>query len=245
MPDPWSFPVDPATPRRRPDAMILPPADPASGEVDAGPWHSRDARVPMPFARDGFEPRLLAYWQRDEHCPRGRHLWDALVVHSAEAVPFLADDDVERVRFRMRLTCVRCGLVHDVHGIREDDGRPRTERVDPVPIRSGRLLAQQVEGGGRGDLSSWAVHDNPAAPAVGFMTWARGPRGRRYFSGRLHAWPDGVSVQGPTPSLCLARLAAAPAGGPVAPTATAVTTVAAARPSSRVGVSAPLHRPRR
>ena len=196
--------MNPARPaRRRNDAMILPPVDSASGGVRGGPWHVRDVRVP-----------LLAYWRRDDRCPTGRHLWDVLVVHSSDGVAFVADDDVERRRFRMRLTCVRCGLVDDVRGIREEDCQYRSTHVDPVPLRSGRLLAQQVDDGGRGDLSTWAVHDDPAAPAVGYISWGRGPRGRRYFSGRLHQWPDGVAVNGPNPAACLAKLANAPAGGP-------------------------------
>ena len=194
--------------------MILPPVDPASGEASAGSGYARDVRVPTPFGPDDFDARLLAHWRRNDRCPTGRHLWDVLVVHSSEGVPFIADDDVERLRFRMTLTCVRCGLVDDVHGVCEDDGQPRTAHVDPVPLRSGRLLAQQVEDGGRGDLSTWAVHDDPAAPAVGFIVWGRGPRGRRYFSGRLHLWPDGGAVQAPTPAACLDKLATAPAGGP-------------------------------
>ena len=159
------------------------------------------------------------------------------MVHSSEGVPFIADDDVERLRFRMTLTCVRCGLVDDVRGICEDDGQSRSAHVDPVPLRSGRLLAQQIEDGGRGDLSTWAVHDDPAAPAVGFMAWGRGPRGRRYFSGRLHQWPIGVPVQAPTPAACLTKLATAPGGGPAANG-----TTVAAQPATR---STAQHGPRR
>jgi len=84
---------------------------------------------------------------------------------------------------------------------------PRTARVNPVPLRAGHLLAQQVDdaSGGR-DLSTWAVHDDPEAAPIGVLTWGRGPRGGRYFSGRLYAWPDGVSVRALTPDTCLVKL---------------------------------------
>ena len=202
-----------ATPRR--PVMFLPAADDASGEVTSPPLIG-DVRIPVPFGRDDFEPRLVAYWRRTEQCPTGRHLWDAIVVSSYDDVPFIADDDVERRRFRMKLTCVRCGLVDDFRGIAEDDGASRTARVDPAPLRSGRLFAQQVDGdrGGRRDTSSWAVHDDPETAPVGFISWGRGPRGGRYFSGTLYAWPSGVSVRAAAPEACLAKLAKAPAGGP-------------------------------
>jgi len=67
----------------------------------------------------------VAYWRRTVQCPTGRHLWDAIVVNSREDVPVVADDDVERRRLGMKLTCVRCGLVDDWRGIAEDDGASR------------------------------------------------------------------------------------------------------------------------
>jgi len=196
-------------------AVILPAADAASGKV-ASPWLVGDLRVAMPFGRDDSEPHLVAYWCRSVQCPSGRHLWDAIVVNSRENVPVVADDDVERRRLRMKPTCVRCGLIDDCRGVSEDHGTPRTAPVELVPLRAGRPLAHQVDGdrGGRRDLSSWAVHDDPDAAPIGFMAWGCGPRGGRHVTGRLYTWPDGVSVRAATPEACLAKLVKAPGGGP-------------------------------
>jgi len=112
--------------------LILSAADDASGEVTS-PWLVSDVRIPTPFGRDDFEPRLIARWRRTGQCPTARHLGDAIVVRLDHGVPFIADDDIERRLFRIKFTCVRRGLVDDVCGISEDDGDYR--RVTQPQVR--------------------------------------------------------------------------------------------------------------
>jgi hypothetical protein len=189
--------------------MILPAVDSASGAVRS-PWPLVDGRVPTEFPR-GDDPRLVGAWrQRSDACPTGRHLWDAIETTTSENVPFIADDDVERLRFQMRLTCVRCGLVEHLRGIQEYPYPSESRQVNPVPLQSGALWAQQIDGhDGRSDLSTWAVHDDPHTAPVGVIAWGCGPRGRRYFTGRRFTWLPGASVQGATPQAVLAKLARA------------------------------------
>jgi hypothetical protein len=197
---------------RLPGAMVLPVVEPCSGEV-SGPPLVVDLPVPVPFAHDR-PPHLLAHWARTEQCPNGRHLWDVIVATAPEGGED-EDDCVDRVPFRMVLTCVRCGSIERLAGVREDDRRGWwSSSVDPVPLRCGSLVAQQV-GGFRhgGDSSSWTVHADGDPVPVGVMAWARGPRGRQYFKGRLDTWPTGRTVQGSTPGGCLRKLAMANAAG--------------------------------
>src|SRR3954466_13340441 len=172
-------------------AMVLPYADRADGEVDGPRCHS-DARVPVGFSYDR-PPRLVAWWDRPEQCPSGRHLWDAIVARGEDRRPGAPDSEEEEwARFRMRLTCVRCGRIEQLEGVLENDRDQRGGRVNPVPLCAGRLLAQEVDAGGYdGGFSRWLVHDGPDAVAVGVIVWGRGPRGRHYFAGRLDAWPEG------------------------------------------------------
>jgi hypothetical protein len=186
--------------------MVLPYADPGDGEVD-GPRSYSDARVPVGFSYDR-PPHLIASWDRSERCLTGRHLWDAIVARGPDTRPGAQDSDEEEwARFRMRLTCVRCGRVEQLEGVLENEGRQHGGRVSPVPLRSGHLLAQEVHtGGDDGQFSRWLVHDRPDGPAVGVIVWGRGPRGRRYFAGRLDTWPQGQIVEAPTPQACLRKL---------------------------------------
>jgi hypothetical protein len=93
-------------------------------------------------------------------------------VTAPDGVPGREDDDadVQRLRFRLALTCVRCGRIERLEGLTDDDGH-RGSRVDPEPLRAGALLAQQI-GGDRygGDLTSWAVHDRPDRAPIGCIT---------------------------------------------------------------------------
>jgi hypothetical protein len=187
-------------------AMVLPYADRADGEVDGQRCYS-DARVPVALSYDR-PPHLIASWDRPEQCSSGRHLWDAIVARSPDTRPGAPDSDEEEwARFRMRLTCVRCGRIEQLEGVLENEGRQHGGRVSPVPLRAGRLLAQEVDAGGYdGDFSRWLVHDGPEGSAVGVIVWGRGPRRRRYFAGRLDAWPEGQIVEAPTPEACLRKL---------------------------------------
>src|SRR4051812_16280385 len=141
-----------------PTAMVLPYADGADGEVD-GPGCYSDARVPVGFSYDR-PPRLLAWWDRPEQCPNGRHVWDAIVARGADGRPGAPDTDEEEwARFRLRLTCVRCGRIEQLEGVLENERDQRGGRVSPVPLRAGRLLAQEVDGCYSDGFSRWLVHD--------------------------------------------------------------------------------------
>jgi hypothetical protein len=107
----------------------------------------------------------------------------------------------------MRLTCVRCGRIEQLEGLLENERDQRGGRVCPVPLRAGRLLAQEVDASGDGAFSTWLVHEGPDTAPVGLIVWERGPRGRRYFAGRLDSWPEGQVVEAPTPEACLRKLA--------------------------------------
>jgi hypothetical protein len=198
--------------------MVLPYADPASGEIRAS-GHRWDSRVPVAFDRE-WPAYLIACW-RGFGCPSGRHLWDAIVATADADPPYRPSrgaagtaaapdenaDKGEWQRFRLRLTCVRCGQIYRLDGIAEDaSGR---HQVDPVPLRAGHLLAQQIGGdsGASADLTTWAIHDRDDGPVVGAIHWGCTPRGRRYYAGRLDTWPDGQSVQASTPAACLRRIA--------------------------------------
>lgn len=108
-----------------------------------------------------------------------------------------------RQLFDARLVCARCGHVEAWRGTRQ----VRTLRtLDPVPLVSGQLRAQQVEGG---VFPTFTVYD-AAGARVGVLTWARGPRGRRYFEGRLGSLSgaaDDLSAAGDSPLAVLRKLA--------------------------------------
>jgi hypothetical protein len=184
-------------------AMVLPPFDPTSGDVDA--WgHRWDVRVPAAVERD-WVPRPLACHVKSDRCPDGRHLFDAIEASGTETW----DEETERSsqRFRLVLTCVRCGLVEPIEGTWDSTTSRRT-RLDPVPLRAGTLRAQQAttaKGWGR-DSDSYLVHDGAGA-VDGVIDWARGRRGRAYYVGRLRDWPAGQHIEAPTPAGCLRKLA--------------------------------------
>jgi len=154
------------------DRMILPAAEVASGEV-SGHRLMFDDRIPIRVSHDR-PARLLGYWDRPGQCPDARHLWDAIVATAPEVVPDRQDDyeDDERLRFRLALTCVRCGRIERLEGVTDQDGHYGSPRVDPQPLRVGSLLAQQVGGDGYGgDLASWVVRDRPGRAPIGCITW--------------------------------------------------------------------------
>ena len=199
------------------DRMILPTADAASGEV-GGHRLLCDDRIPIRLSHDR-PASLLGYWNRPAQCPDGRHMWDAIVATAPDVEPG-PEEDEDRLRFRLALTCVRCGRIERLEGVMHDKSRCGPRRVDPEPLRAGGLLAQQV-GGDRygGDLTSWVVHDRPDRAPIGCITWGRGLRGRHYFQGRFDAWPGDQTVEAATATGCLRKLAKAGwacAGGDVA-----------------------------
>src|SRR4051812_12759923 len=94
-----------------PERMILPTAELASGEV-SDHLLLCDDRIPIRLAHHG-PARLLAYGDRPARCPDGRHLWDAIVATRPDVAPGPEGDeeDEDRPRFRLALTCVRCGRI--------------------------------------------------------------------------------------------------------------------------------------
>jgi len=190
--------------------MILPTAEIASGEV-SGHRLLCDDRIPIRLSYER-PARLLGYWDRPAQCPNGRHLWDAVIATAPDLQPDREDDeeDEDRLRFQLALTCVRCGRIELLEGVTHADGLCGPGRVDPEPLRAGGLLAQHV-GGDRygGDLTSWAIHDRPDHAPIGCITWGRGLRGRHYFQGRFDAWPGGRLVEAATAAGCLRKLAKA------------------------------------
>src|SRR3954463_8336966 len=129
-----------------PERMILQTANVPSGEV-IGHRLLCDDRIPIRLSYDR-PAHVLGYWDRPSQCPDGRHLWDAIVATAPEVAPSPEADDaeVERARFRLALTCVRCGRIERLEGLTEEDGRSGPRRVDPQPLRVRGLLAQQVGG---------------------------------------------------------------------------------------------------
>jgi hypothetical protein len=187
-----------------PGRMILPTAEAASGEV-SGHRLLCDDRIPSRLSHDR-PARLLGYWDRPAQCPDGRHLWDAIVATAPDVAPG-PEEDEDRLRFRLALTCVRCGRIEGLQGVMHDDGRCGPRRVEPKPLRAGGLLAQQVgtdQYGG--DLTSWAIYDRPDGAPVGCISWGRGIRGRHYFQGRFDAWSGGETVEAATATGCLRKL---------------------------------------
>src|SRR3954464_13459197 len=93
------------------DRMILPTAEMASGEV-SGHRLLCDDRVPIRLSHDR-PARLLGDWRRPARCPDGRALWDAVVATAPGVEPDREDDDEyeDQLRFRLTLTCVRCGRI--------------------------------------------------------------------------------------------------------------------------------------
>lgn len=184
--------------------MVLPQFDPAMppGLARAVSW--ADVRVPAPFDQD-LPARPLSCHTRPSQCPDGRHLFDAIETTTPET----GDQQTGKFTqaFRLVLTCIRCGLVEPREGT-QDTTRPQATAVDPVPLRAGRLRAQQVS-----CPTSWSrytdsflVHDRDDV-VVGAIHQAHGRRGRAYYTARLHAWPTRHHVQAATPAGCLRKLA--------------------------------------
>ena len=121
-------------------------------------------------------------------------------------------DEEEWVRFRLRLTCVRCGRIEHLEGVLENERERRGGHVVPLPLRAGRLLAQQVDGGRYGgDLTSmWLVHDEAgrdhrSASSAG----GEAPAGATISAAGWTPGRQGQTVQAPTPEACLRKLARA------------------------------------
>lgn len=200
-----------------PLGMVLPEHDPSTGEVHRT-WSARwrDSRVPAVGGLDAA-PRVVGHYRRSEGtCEQGRHLFDAIEDDTADprTSELLGDEFGERwVRFRLTLTCVRCGIIERLGGLRDqEDDRSRPTAVSAVPLRAGAFRAQQIDRGsdwGRsaGDLTTWTVHEGDNPHPVGVITWGSTPRGRRYFVGRLDAWPEGSTVEAPTAAACLRKIA--------------------------------------
>jgi hypothetical protein len=197
---------------------MIPPAVDVHGDVLDVPDLWRDVRVPRPLSWDGNPAHLLAGWRRTDQCPDGRHMWDALVaqeqITDAAVLGALSpgDEYAEALRFRLTLTCLRCGVIERLAGVRQEERGESSGQVDPVPLKAGTLRAQQVDTSGRHavrghELAVYVVHRGSAAEPVGSIAWGRGPRGRRYFAGRLHSWPAGQGVEASSALACLRKLA--------------------------------------
>lgn len=190
--------------RSPPAAMVLPLADPATGELTIA-RHLADARVPTPFPT-GRQPAVLGAEIRTDRCLDGRHLWDAVIV-SAPGEPSESEDDPP-LPFRLVLTCIRCGLVRELRGRLEGSEDRYDRRLDPVPLEAGCFIAQQIRADSSdGELSTWAVHDRADGPPIGAIGWARGRRGRRYYVGVLEPEHGGTLVETTTPLAALRKLA--------------------------------------
>lgn len=205
--------------------MICPAVRSSSGVTVSG---APDVRVPSWLLHD-HQPCLLAFWRRDERCPDGRHLWDALIAYGQETDtdPDSGAGTSDRDRavtvqpFRLVLTCTRCGVVEDLRGESWWDGVGRGTRVHPVPLRAGDLLAQQVYPWGPrtgvrdaedGLTGEWTVHGlYTGETVIGRISPVPPRRGgaRIKHVGRMSTWPDGVTVTGGSPLAALRKLARA------------------------------------
>lgn len=187
--------------------MILPPLHPGETRVDttASVTYS-DPRVPDRFGLDGDDPHVAGISRCTR--PEGRHLFD-VIEHARDEYEPRDPDALERPdrgyleQFRARLTCVVCGYVESWEGTRRLQSR---ERIEPDVLLAGGLQAQHTGGG---SLPTYAVYDLTGAPA-GIIAWARGPRGRAYFTGRLgsrHGEVGDPCAEGPTVAAVLRKLA--------------------------------------
>lgn len=218
-------------------AMVLPPLDPREGAVTRDTADLFDDRVPPPFHRYGDEhwARPVGYYQGRRQpgpgagysdvpgpCnPTGswasnRHLFDALMSEEGDVYE---GDDLRPSRFRLVLTCVRCGAVRALAGQLDAEGGDRdVTMLDPVPLQAGPLLAQQIhyEPPSWGvDSAQWTIYRD--GQLVGWMATERGQRGARYVAGALGRRGDSTpAVKAPTAIAVLRKLAKvdalAPAG---------------------------------
>ena len=193
-----------ATPRTL-QSMVLPYAEPSSGAFVVH-IHLTDSRVPVGFPSAG-PPYALGAEIRTEQCPDGRHLWDA-VLATGHPAPTGDDDADEQLPFRLALTCLRCGLLRQLRGLVDDSGRYGDGGLDPVPLRAGQLLAQQIRRDRHdGELTTWAVHDHSAGLPLGAIGWSRSRRGRLFYVGVRYSETHDVRVEAPTPITALRKLA--------------------------------------
>lgn len=208
-------------------SMIVPPVD-RQGVIPGSRLEYDDQRLPRRIGRysdDEREVRPLGYYngpddgpcappaERGEHrmarWGQQRHLFDA--IYTSGQQHYGDDDQPTPVELRLVLTCVRCGVVMRVTGTAdsdEDGGVHEVTQLDPVPLQAGELLAQQVRADrtwAREVDATWAVYRDGAL--VGSLTSSRGPRGRRYVSGRLYAGDQ--KADGPSAIAVLRKLAAA------------------------------------
>ncbi len=199
----------PRTPNRLvrgsvPRGMVLPPVDGLGYVQDAWRVSLADTRVPRPF--DGTDGEVRATGS-SSRCADGqpRHLWDILETTEWRETEDERGEWIEEAKFREVLTCVHCGLVAERRGTRRDK---QLGRLDVEAMRSGSLVAQQVkvvQFFNSAD-ASYIVYDG-AGEDVGRITWSAGPRGRRFYVGKLG--DDGVPVEGPTAAAVLRKLAKA------------------------------------
>lgn len=207
-------------------SMVLPPLG-TDGTVDRDCADLGDVRVPARFGRysDGERfPRPVGYYQgrmqpggTGRHVPgpcnptgdwaSQRHMFDALM---AEEGDVYEGDDLRPSKFRLVLTCVRCGAVRALSGqLDAEDGDRDVAMLDPVPLQVGQLLAQQVNysrSWGHDD-AEWTIYRD--GQRVGWMATARGQRGARYVMGGLgrRYLDEHDVVKGPTPVAVLRKLA--------------------------------------
>lgn len=145
-----------------------------------------------------------------------RHLFDAIEVAGPEQY---AEDEAAPSRFALTLSCVRCGYVEHYAGAR-DPGREahKTHRLNPDPLRAAHLEAQETHERDSWDSTGepWSLtvyrHLDELVEAAGVIARERGPRGRRYYVGRLGGLRDGrrdddPRAEGPTALAVLRRLA--------------------------------------
>ena len=211
------------TPSGRLTPMVLPHAD-ANGCV-VGRLALHDSRVPPRLSPD-YDPEVLSAWP-GARCVHGRHTWDVVTASAALTGPGagalssaldhgtlpaglahnLDGEDDEWRRFRMRLTCIRCGRIESLEGLSRDSARGWA-RVEPTPLRAGDLVAQQIEAPhGRIGLETWSVHQSSDGEPIGVMTRQRNRLGTDYYRASLHHWPEDAFARGKTPITALRSLA--------------------------------------
>jgi hypothetical protein len=190
---------------RSPTSPVLPIMD-ETGTITPHP-NLLDSRVPMRFLLSP-PPRVLAADDRNDECPDGRHLWDAILA-TGEPIPGDVEGD-EVQPFRLRLTCTRCDLVRELSGLVDQSLYRAGLRLIPTPMTAGDLVAQEIRRDCTGDrpLSTWAVHPRAGGLPIGAIGWSRGLRGRLFHVGRLYDNPSRY-FEGRSPLSCLQLMARA------------------------------------
>ena len=203
--------------------MVLPYTD-ANGCV-VGRATLQDSRVPPRLSPD-YDPEVLSAWT-GARCVHGRHMWDVITTSAALAgsgigslssaldhgtLPAgpahnLDGENDEWRRFRMRLTCIRCGRIESLEGLSRDSARGWA-RVEPTPLRAGDLVTQQIEAPrGRIGLETWSVHRSTDGEPIGVMTRQRNRLGVDFYGASLDDWPEDAFARGKTPITALRSLA--------------------------------------